>query len=305
MTSASAFRSGHVMLLGRPNAGKSTLMNQLLREKVAIVSDKPQTTRSRIVGVLTEDRGQLVFLDTPGVHKPQHRMNRRMIRAVNDTVLEADLVVLVVDASAGRRGTDERLLEIVRASEKPAVLALNKVDEVAKPKLLPMMAAWHETGVFSDVVPLSALTGEGCDTLLGLLFDGVPEGPPTFEEDLLTPHSERFLAAERIREKLLGLLREELPFASAVVVDQWEDPDEPDQQVRIAATILVEREGQKRIVVGRGGDMIKRIGTLARQDLVDFLGSRVHLDLHVKVEPSWRENARRLGELENEARSLI
>ena len=296
-------RCGRVALLGRPNAGKSTLMNRLLAEKVAIVSDKPQTTRSRIIGVLSEERGQVVFLDTPGIHKPQHRMNRRMIRAASEALIESDLVVVVVDAAQRRRGVDDRLLELLRGAEKPALLALNKVDLVSKPKLLPMIEAWHATGLFDAVVPISAIEGDSCDALLDLVFERLPQRPPEFEDDLLTPHSGRFLVAERIRESLLGLLRDELPFATAVVVDDWREPEKG--AVRIAATILVERPGQKKIVVGRGGEMIKRIGTLARQDLIEFLGRPVHLDLHVKQESGWRESTRRLGELEQESRSLL
>ncbi|MEM1248893.1 MAG: GTPase Era [Acidobacteriota bacterium] len=295
--------AGRVILLGRPNAGKSTLMNHLLAEKVAIVSDKPQTTRSRIVGVLSEERGQVVFLDTPGIHKPQHRMNRRMVRSVSDALVEADLIVVVVDSTVRRRGVDERLVELVRGAQKKALLALNKTDICSKPKLLPMIEDWHATGLFEAIVPISALDGEGCDVVLDLIFERLPKGEPEFDEELLTPHSERFLVAERIREKLLELLREELPFATAVVIDDWQEPE--GAAIRIAATILVERGGQKKIVIGRRGEMIKKIGTLARHDLIEYLGGPVHLDLHVKQETAWRENARRLGELEREAQRLV
>jgi len=296
-------RAGTVALVGRPNAGKSTLMNRLLEEKVAIVSDKPQTTRQRLVGILSTERGQIVFHDTPGVHRPLHRLNKQMLRHATDALGEADVVCLLVDASQPFGKGDAFMLDLVARARGPNrgmnVALLNKIDRVAKPKLLPRIARYAESGLFREIVPVSALTGDGLDRVLALLWDLLPEGPPLYDPELLTIHPERFLAAERIREKVLEATREELPFATAVVVEAWEDdPERPF--TRIHASILVERPGQKKILVGRQGAMIKRIGTAARHDLEAFLERKVHLDLFVREEPDWRENRRVLADLERD-----
>ncbi|HUP41883.1 MAG TPA: GTPase Era [Thermoanaerobaculia bacterium] len=296
-------RAGTVALVGRPNAGTSTLMNRLLEEKVAIVSDKPQTTRQRLVGILSTERGQIVFHDTPGVHRPLHRLNKQMLRHATDALAEADVACLLVDASQPFGKGDAFMLDLVERARGPNrrmnVALLNKIDRVAKPKLLPRIARYAESGLFREIVPVSALTGDGLDRVLALLWDLLPEGPPLYDPELLTIHPERFLAAERIREKVLEATREELPFATAVVVEAWED--EPERPfTRIHASILVERPGQKKILVGRQGAMIKRIGTAARHDLEAFLERKVHLDLHVREEPDWRENRRVLADLERE-----
>ena len=262
-------RAGTVALVGRPNAGKSTLMNRLLREKVAIVSDKPQTTRHRLVGILTEGRGQMVFLDTPGVHKPLHRMNREMVAYAVDALNEADVVCLLVDASAAHGAGETHMLEVLEQTTAPKVVALNKIDLISKGRLLPRIELYAEAGGFAEIVPISALTGDGCDLLLDLLFGLLPEGPPLYDPSLLTVHPDRFLAGERIREKVLAETREELPYSTAVVIDGWE---EEGKLVRIFASILVERPGQKKILVGHRGDMIKKIGTAARLDLEEMLG---------------------------------
>jgi GTP-binding protein Era len=292
-------RAGTVALVGRPNAGKSTLMNRLVREKVAIVSDKPQTTRHRLVGILTEQRGQMVFLDTPGMHKPLHRMNREMVGYAVDALNEADVVCLLVDASTAHGAGEEHLIEAVERAEVPKVVALNKIDLISKGRLLPRIELYAARGPFAEIVPVSALTGDGCDLLLDLLFGLLPEGPPLYDPSLLTVHPDRFLAAERIREKVLENTRQELPFTTAVVLDAWE---EEGNLVRIYASILVERPGQKKILVGHRGDMVKKIGTAARLDLEEFLGRRVYLDLRVKHEPNWRDDRRVLGEID---RNLI
>ena len=288
-------RAGTVALVGRPNAGKSTLMNRLLREKVAIVSDKPQTTRHRLVGILTEGRGQMVFLDTPGVHKPLHRMNREMVAYAVDALNEADVVCLLVDASTAHGAGEAHMLEVLEPAAAPKVVALNKIDLISKGRLLPRIELYAEAGGFAEIVPISALTGDGCDLLLDILFGLLPAGAPLYDSHLLTVHPDRFLAGERIREKVLAETREELPYSTAVVIDGWE---EEGNLVRIFASILVERPGQKAIVVGRQGQKVKAIGTAARLDLEQFLGRRVFLDLHVRVEPGWRENPRLLAELE-------
>ncbi|HEX6902317.1 MAG TPA: GTPase Era [Thermoanaerobaculia bacterium] len=293
-------KSGTVALVGRPNAGKSTLMNHLLREKLAIVSDKPQTTRHRIVGILSDERGQMVFYDTPGIHRPLHRLNRQMVRYAQDAMNDADVTCLLVDASEKFGSGDAYMLELVgKAAKGVRVLALNKADKVHKPKLLPRIEQYAKSGVFQEIVPISAQTGDNCDRLLDVLWDLLPEGEPLFDPELLTIHPERFLVAERIREKVLELTSEELPFTTAVILERWEEEEERDL-VLIYASILVERPGQKKIVVGRQGQMIKNIGTAARQDLEQYLGRRVYLDLNVRLEPDWRENKAVLAALDRD-----
>jgi GTPase len=293
-------KAGTVTFVGRPNAGKSTLMNLLLGEKVAIVSDKPQTTRHRLVGILSDERGQMVFYDTPGIHKPLHRLNRQMIRHALDAMSDADVLCLLVDVSERTGAGDAYMLDLVgKAEGSKRVLILNKVDRVKKPDLLPRMAHYSETRLFEEIVPVSAKTGDNCDRLLDVLWNLLPEGEPIYDPELLTIHPERFLVAERIREKVLELTSEELPFSTAVAIERWED-DKEKNLIRIYATILVEREGQKKIVVGRQGDMIKNIGTAARIDLEEFLESRVYLELFVRVEPGWREDRSILATLDRD-----
>ena len=288
--------AGFVSLIGRPNAGKSTLLNRVVGAKVAIVSDKPQTTRTRIVGVKNYDDGQAVFVDTPGIHRPLHRLNVRMVDAALETLREVDVVVLVFDASSRPGHGDEFVSGLLRDVKVPVVLALNKVDLVSKPRLLPLMAeaqSWH---AFSAIVPVSAATGDGVEHLERVLLEKLPEAAPIYPDDYLTDQPERVLVAEIVREKVLQYTRAELPFATAVVVDQF-DESEREQILRLYCTILVETESQKPIVIGRGGDMIKRIGTDARHDLEAFFETKVFLDLRVKVDPDWRNNERSLDEI--------
>jgi len=292
-------KSGTVALVGRPNAGKSTLMNRLLEEKVAIVSDKPQTTRHRIVGILSNDRGQMVFYDTPGIHKPLHRLNRQMVRYALDAMTDADVVCMLVDVTQKYGSGDAYMMDLAGKTEKPRVLLLNKVDRVKKPELLPIMQRYGATGLFQEIVPISAGQGDNCDRLLDVLWNLLPEGEPMFDPELLTIHPERFLVAERIREKVLELTTEELPFSTAVVVERWEEEAERSL-VRIYASILVDRPGQKKIVVGRQGQMIKAIGTAARLDIEEYLGRRVYLDLNVRLEPGWREDKAVLASLDRD-----
>ncbi len=293
-------RSGFVSFIGRPNAGKSTLVNRLVGTKVAIVSDKPQTTRNRILAVKNRPDGQIVVLDTPGIHKPLHRMNVRMVDAALETIKEVDLLVLVADVTEPIGHGDRFVLDLVREARTTSVLALNKIDQIAKPKLLPIIDGYRQQHAFADIVPISALTGDGVDALEKVIIDHLPEGEPLYPEDFLTDQPERAMAAEIIREKLLRHTGAELPFTTAVVVDRFEEVEGEDGQrglVRLYATILVERESQKPIVIGRGGEMIKRIGTDARRDLESLLDARVFLDLHVKVNADWRENERVLDDL--------
>ena len=291
--------AGTVALVGRPNAGKSTLMNRMLGEKLAIVSDKPQTTRHRLIGILSTERGQMVFHDTPGLHRPLHRLNRRMVHAASAALKEADVVCLLRDAATPFGRGDAYALDLVAAAaaerRRPMLCLLNKIDLVAKPKLLPEIQRYAERGVFEEIVPVSALTGDGVDGVAELLWRRLPSGEPQHDPQLLTVHTERFLVAELIREKVLEQTRDELPFTTAVVIEAWE---EGERRTDLLAGILVDRESHKGIVVGRGGRRIKEIGTAARRDLEDFLERRVYLELRVRTKPGWREDAAVLSRLE-------
>jgi GTP-binding protein Era len=290
-------KSGFVALVGRPNAGKSTLLNRFVGEKVAIVSDKPQTTRHRILGVRNVKAGQIVFVDTPGIHKPLHRMNRRMVDAAIESLKQADVVVLVVDAS-GRPGSgDAFVTDLLSRSGVRPIVALNKIDRLQKARLLPLIQHYSAAVSPLAIVPVSALNGDGLEALEKELLQALPEGEPLYPEDYLTDQTERSLAAELVREKVLRHTRDELPFMTAVVIDQFEEPAAPGGLTRIFATILVDHDSQKPIIIGKGGEMIKRIGTEARLDLEKLLGGRVHLDLHVKVRQDWRDDERLLDEM--------
>lgn len=302
-------KAGTVALVGRPNAGKSTLMNRMLGEKLAIVSDKPQTTRHRLVGILSGERGQMVFYDTPGLHKPLHHLNRQMVQHARDALTDADVICLLVDASKKHGAGDAYVLDLVAETPGPKVVLLNKVDrpELAdKDTLLPRISLYAERGVFEEIVPVSALTGDGVSRVAEILWDLLPplsEGAePLYDPELLTVHPERFLATELIREKILAVTRDELPFTTAVAIEHWDESEGrgPEALVRIHAAILVERPGQKKIIIGKGGSMIKQIGTAARKDLEAMLESRVYLDLHVRHEADWRENRRILTDLDRD-----
>lgn len=292
-------KAGTVALVGRPNAGKSTLMNRYLGEKLAIVSDKPQTTRHRLVGILSEERGQMVFHDTPGVHKPLHQMNRRMVQYAVEALNQADVVCLMVDSTQKFGGGDEYVFDLLTKAEGRKVAALNKVDRIDKARLLPLIERYAETGLFEEIVPISALTGDNCDILSDLLWQALPEGQPIYDTELFTLHPERFLVAELIREKVLLETHAELPYTTTVLVDHWEDSTEGNL-ARIHASILVERPGQKAILIGRGGATIKKLGTAARLEIESFLDRRVYLDLRVKLEPRWRENLRLLAGMDRD-----
>lgn len=289
-------KSGFVALIGRPNAGKSTLLNRIVGHKLAIVSDKPQTTRTRIVGVKNYPGGQVVFVDTPGVHKPTHRMDVRMVDVALDAMREVDLVTLVVDVSVKEGPGDRHLLDLVKTIKTPAILALNKVDLIAKAKLLPIIDRYRQAHPFVEYVPISALDGTNVSVLENLFLQHLPVGDPLYPDDYVTNQSERFFVAEIIREQVLRVMRDELPFSTAVVIDRFEEPVE-GRYGSIYSTILVDRESQKPIVVGRGGSMIKEIGTAARAELERYLGGQVYLDLHVKVKTDWRDDGRVLDEM--------
>lgn len=288
---------GTVSFIGRPNAGKSTLVNRLVGAKLAIVSDKPQTTRSRILGVQHYPSAQVVYLDTPGIHRPLHRMNVRMVDAALETVGSVDVLGVVVDAAEPPGNGERFLFGVVEKVASPVFLVMNKVDLVRKSRLLPMIDRYARMERFQEIVPLSAATGENVDRLVQAIIDRLPEGEPLYPSDYLTDQPERALAAEMVREQVLRLTRAELPFSSAVVVDRFEEPASPKALLRLHCSILVERQSQKAIVVGRGGDMIKRIGTAARQELERFFETQVFLDLHVRVSSEWRDDDRVLRDL--------
>ena len=295
-------RFGVIAIVGRPNAGKSTLLNRILGTKVSIVSEKPQTTRNRIVGILTDERGQLAFLDTPGIHRPLHKLNVRMMDHVRSSLSEADVIAVIVDATEEFGKGDQFVIDMVkeekeRNGEAKRFLILNKIDRLKKEKLLPLMQRYHEFGIFDEIVPISAKAGEGVPELTDLLFNTVKPGEALYPKDDYTTQPERFFAAEIVREKVLIHTSDELPYTTAVNVERFEE-DEDANRITIYATIFVERPSQKAIVIGKQGSMIKKIGTEARQELESILGAKVFLDLHVSVHEGWREDERFLGELE-------
>jgi GTP-binding protein Era len=289
-------KSGFVSLIGRPNAGKSTLLNRLVGTKIAIVSDKPQTTRTRILGVRNYPDAQVVYLDTPGIHRPIHRMNVRMVDAALETIPEVDVVAAMVDVTVTVGSGDRYVLEQLRDISPPVVLVLNKVDAIPKAKLLPLIDTMSRDFVFAEIVPVSALTGENVDRLEAVFLRLLPDGEPLYPPDYLTDQPERVIVAEIVREQVLVHTRAELPFSTAVVVDRFEEPDDSGL-MRLYCTILVERDSQKPIIIGRGGAMIKQIGTAARLGLERFFETRVYLDLRVKVRSGWREDERTLDDL--------
>ena len=292
-------KAGFVSLIGRPNAGKSTLLNRMVGSKVAIVSDKPQTTRTRILGVKhgSDDRpGQVVFVDTPGIHRPMHRLNVRMVDQAVDTITWVDVLVVVLDATTRTGAGDRFVLELLDRATAPVILVLNKIDRMAKPRLLPIIDWYRLQREFAAVVPVSALSGDGVSDLEAVIWDHVPEGEPIYAGDFVTDQPERVIVAETVREKLLRYTTAELPFSSAVVVDRFEEAG-PGGVLRLFCSIIVDRDTHKPIVLGRGGARIKQIGTEARQELERFFGSRVFLDLHVRVRAGWRESNRLLREL--------
>jgi GTP-binding protein Era len=293
-------RSGTVALLGRPNAGKSTLVNALLGEKVAIVSAKPQTTRHRITGVLTEERGQAVLFDLPGVHRPLHRLNVQMMHALRETLSEVDLIVQIFDAGQAPGAGEEFVIGLVREAAVPVLLLPNKVDRPESARHLDESVRFYtQRRPYAAVVPISALRGDGLPALRDSIFGLLPEGEPLLDPSFTTTQSERFFVAELIRESLLERVEKELPFTSTVHLrDFQEEETAAGTLLRIFADIVVDRDSQKGIVVGRAGAMIKEIGTAARSRIEALLGARVYLDLRVKARPGWREDQRFLAELE-------
>ena len=289
------FRSGFVAVVGRPNAGKSTLVNRLVGQKIAIVTSKPQTTRNRIQGIVTKPQGQVVFIDTPGLHEAESALGRQMMQEVAAALEGIDVLLLMVDASRMHPHADDLLLEKAKRFRGKTILALNKVDRLPKPKLLPLIEAFAKAFEFAAILPISALQGDGCEELLGEILKKLPEGEPYFPDDQVTDQPERFLAAEIIREKAIQLMYHEVPYALAVVVEKYE---EKPNLLRIEALMNVERDSQKKILIGHKGEMLKKIGTEARKDLESILASKIYLGLFVKVAPDWRENPQKVRELD-------
>jgi len=290
-----AFRSGFVAIVGRPNAGKSTLVNGLVGQKIAIVTSKPQTTRNRIQGIVTKPEGQVVFIDTPGLHKADSALGRQMMQEVAAALEGIDVLLVMVDASHAELHVDDLLLDKARRFRGKTILALNKVDRLPKPKLLPLIDSFAKAFDFAGIVPISALKGSGCDELLQEILKQLPEGEPYFPEDQVTDQPERFLAAEIIREKAIQVMYHEVPYALAVFVEKFE---ERPKLLRIEAVMNVERDSQKKILIGHKGETIKKIGTEARKELEVILDTKIYLGLYVKVAPDWRENPQKVRELD-------
>ncbi len=289
------FRSGFVAIIGRPNVGKSTLLNKVLGEKIVITSDKPQTTRNRVQGIHNLPDAQIVFIDTPGIHSARSRLNQFMMEAALSSVKGVDVVLLLADASTYSGNPDELLLGVLGGINVPVVLALNKIDLLPKEKLLEVIAAHAQLHPFREIIPISAATGDGVELLAKLLAGLLPEGVPYFPDDILTDLPERFIVAEMIREKVFRLTHDEIPYSTAVSIDSFKERQ--DGLVSISAVITVERDSQKGIIIGKKGEMLKKIGRQARLEIEQLLDARVFLELFVKVSKDWRENSRMMKEL--------
>jgi GTPase len=296
-----AFRSGFVSIIGRPNAGKSTLLNALVGEKIAIVTEKPQTTRTRIQGMLNvkaepgRPAGQIIFIDTPGVHRPDSRLNRKMMQEIHAAMESRDLILLIVDATEKFGPGDQHVVDLVKKSGGPVFLLLNKIDKLQKDQLLPIIARYSKLHDFREIIPISAAKRDGLEVLTDKIVRALPDGPRYFPEGQFTDQPERFIASEIIREKVLLKTSKEIPYATAVLVERYE---ETDRLTRIAATIYCERDGQKAILIGKGGQKLKEMGTAARVELEALLDRKVFLELFVKVKPGWRESAAFVDELD-------
>lgn len=289
------FKSGFIAIAGRPNVGKSTLLNKILGEKLAITSSKPQTTRNRITGILNSDDAQMVFLDTPGIHRANTPLNRFMVKTATSTFSEVDLILLLIEADRGHNSDDDLIIENLRQAGAPVYLVINKIDRVDKLKLLPLIDRFRSLYDFREIVPVSAVTGDGVDRLLELIREALPEGPKYFPDDSFTDNSERFIAAEIVREKILMLTHKEIPYATAVTVEAFKE-DEEKNLIRITATITVEKDSQKGILIGKGGKMLKEIGTQARIEMEKFFAAKIFLELFVRVRKDWTKDSKWLKE---------
>lgn len=290
------YKSGFVAIIGRPNVGKSTFLNRVIGQKIAIMSDKPQTTRNKIQGVYTTDDAQIIFIDTPGIHKPKHKLGDFMVKVAQSALQEVDLILFMVNAVEGLGRGDEFIIERLKHVQTPVFLVINKIDEVHPDDLLPLIEQYRSLHSFAEVIPISALQGNNVETLLQQIKNYLPEGPQYYPAHQVTDHPERFIIAEFIREKALHLTREEVPHSIAVVIDSIERRENSDT-VYVAATIIVERDSQKGIIIGKRGQMLKEIGQRARVDIEALLGSKVFLELWVKVQKDWRNKMAQLRDL--------
>lgn len=288
------FKSGFVLIVGRPNVGKSTLLNRLVGSKVAIMSDKPQTTRNKITGILTTEEAQIIFFDTPGVHKPKNKLGEYMVSTALESLREADCILYLVDAAAELGPGEEYIQGILDQVDTPVFLTINKIDLISKESLAELIVVLTSSRTFTEVIPVSAVTGENTDLLVDLLVQYLPEGPQYYPEDVVTDRPEEFVAAEFIREQVLQATREEVPHAIAIAIEEMEDRNE---MLYIYANIFVERDSQKGIIIGKGGGKLKEIGTLARQEMEKIFGCKVYLELRVKVKKDWRSNEGSLRQL--------
>ena len=282
------FKSGFVAIIGRPNVGKSTFLNRVLRQKVAIMSDKAQTTRNKIQGVMTDNDSQIVFIDTPGIHKPKHELGKFMTDLALGTLNEVDMVMFMTPANEKMGPGDRFIIEHLKRVKKPVFLIINKIDTIKKDDLLEVVANFKKEHDFDEIIPISATSGENVDTLLEVVKGHLEEGPQFYPSDFITDHPERFIISELIREKVLHLTHEEIPHSVAVVIDEIFRDDEQEHLINVSATVIVERKSQKGILIGKQGKMLKEIGTLARKDIVNLLGSKIYLELWVKVQKDWR-----------------
>ncbi|XKE78891.1 GTPase Era [Oceanobacillus kapialis] len=288
------FKSGFVAIIGRPNVGKSTFMNRVIGQKIAIMSDKAQTTRNKIQGVLTQDDSQIVFIDTPGIHKPKHRLGDFMVKTAENTLNEVDAILFMINAKEGYGRGDQYILDLLQNVNRPVYLVINKIDLIHPDDLFPLIEQYKDKLEFQEVIPISALEGNNVTHLLDVLKAKLPEGPQYYPEDQVTDHPERFVITELIREKVLQLTREEIPHSIAVVMENMEKRD--NNSLYIQATIVTERKTQKGILIGKQGSMLKNIGKYARQDIEALLGSKIYLELWVKVKKDWRNKQNQLHE---------
>lgn len=289
------YKSGFIAIIGRPNVGKSTLMNHVIGEKIAITTPKPQTTRNRITGIYNRDDGQFIFIDTPGIHKAFTPLNKLMVDTAVRAFGSTDILLLLIEADKGILKADRDLIESLKGNPLPVILGINKIDLIQKELLLPMINELQRLFPFEEIIPLSALDGQGVDVLLDEIWKRLPEGSPLFPEDMMTDRTERFIAAEVIREKIINLTHQEIPYATAVTIDSFKE-DEGQRRIRIEATITVEKDSQKGILIGKKGSMLKQIGSLARTDMEIFFASRIYLQLFVRVRKDWTQDKRMLRE---------
>lgn len=294
MTNHKLFKSGFVTLIGRPNVGKSTLLNQIIGQKITIISDKAQTTRNKIQGIYTTTQEQIVFIDTPGIHKPKHRLGSFMVESAVSTIGEVDVILFVVNVTEKLGPGDRFIMEKLKSVNTPMFLVLNQIDQIHPDELLPIIDAYQQVISFSEIIPLSALTGNNIDTLLRVISEYLPEGPQFYPEEQVSDHPEYFIISELIREKVLNLTREEIPHSVAVITESIDR--QTDGKVQVNAMIIIERKSQKGIIIGKGGQMLKEIGTKARKDIERLLGDKIYLELFVKVQKDWRERPSRLNE---------